>query len=199
MVKKRSLAFVVLAPLAFVACGPSVQRLGVNTVVDLNGRWNDTDASLTAQKMISDCLARPWLSNFQQKAGREPVVIVGDIYNKSFEHISTDIFIQDIESELINSGKVKFVASDKQRGQLRQERLDQDTNASQATRKAMGKELGADYMLEGSLNAIKTKEGGSEVMYYQVNLQLINMETNDIAWIGQKKIKKFISRPGWTL
>lgn len=192
----------VLWALAFVSlsgCGMSVQRLNTNAVVDLNGRWDSTDARLTAKKMISDCLSRPWLSNFQQKDNREPVVIVGDIYNKSFEHINTDIFIQDIESELINSGKVKFVADDKQRAQLRQERLDQDVNASAATRKAMGKELGADYMLEGTLDAIKTQEGGREVMYYQVNLQLINIETNDIAWIGQKKIKKYISRPGWTL
>jgi uncharacterized protein (TIGR02722 family) len=192
-------AFWVVAFLSLSACGPSVQRLNTNAVVDLNGRWDSTDARLTAEKMISDCLSRPWLSNFQQKDNREPVVIVGDIYNKSFEHINTDIFIQDIESELINSGKVKFVADDKQRAQLRQERLDQDVNASAATRKAMGKELGADYMLEGTLDAIKTQEGGREVMYYQVNLQLINIETNNIAWIGQKKIKKYISRPGWTL
>ncbi len=189
----------VAALVSLSGCGMSVQRLNTNAVVDLNGRWDSTDARLTAKKMISDCLARPWLSNFQQKDNREPVVIVGDIYNKSFEHINTDIFIQDIESELINSGKVKFVADDKQRAQLRQERLDQDVNASAATRKAMGKELGADYMLEGTLDAIKTQEGGREVMYYQVNLQLINIETNNIAWIGQKKIKKYISRPGWTL
>jgi hypothetical protein len=196
---KKGLILAAVAASMLCACGPSVQRLGSGTVVDLNGRWNDTDARLTAQKMITDCLSRPWLSNFQQKDNREPVVIVGDIYNKSFEHIDTDIFIQDIESELINSGKAKFVASDKQRGQLRQERLSQDVNASQATRKAMGKELGADYMLEGTLDAIKTREGGREIMYYQVNLQLINIETNNITWIGQKKIKKYISRPGWTL
>lgn len=196
---KKGFFVAAMAASVFCACGPSVTRLGTKTVVDLNGRWNDTDARLTAQKMISDCLSRPWLANFQQKDNREPVVIVGDIYNKSFEHINTDVFIQDIESEWINSGKVQFVASDKQRSQLRQERLDQDVNASHATRKAMGKELGADYMLEGTLDAIKNQEGGREVMYYQVNLQLINIETNNIAWIGQKKIKKYISRPGWTL
>ena len=130
----RKSAFLVVAFLSLSACGPSVQRLNTNAVVDLNGRWDSTDARLTAEKMISDCLSRPWLSNFQQKDNREPVVIVGDIYNKSFEHINIDIFIQDIESELINSGKVKFVADDKQRAQLRQERLDQDVNASAATR-----------------------------------------------------------------
>ena len=35
---------------------------------------------------------------------------------------------------------------------------------------------------------------GTAVVYYQVDLTLINLESNAKVWIGQKKIKKFIGR-----
>jgi penicillin-binding protein activator len=35
---------------------------------------------------------------------------------------------------------------------------------------------------------------GKEVRYYQVNLELIDIQSNRKAWIGDKKIKKFVTR-----
>ena len=180
-------------------CGMSVQRVSSDTVSDISDKWNDTDASQVAQGMVSECLSEPWLANAQAAEGHNPSVIIGTIHNKSMEHIDTDTFTEDIQRELINSGKVKFVASSAQRGEIRGERLDQDLNASAETRKAMGQETGADFMMQGTLDAIQQQEGGKEVMFYEVNLQLINLATNDISWIGQKKIKKLIKRPGYSL
>ena len=92
-----------------------------------------------------------------------------------------------------------FVASKNERGEVRDERLDQDTNSSEETRKAHGKETGADFMLSGEINSIVDQEGGKAVVYYQTNLKLLNMKTNRIAWNGEKKIKKYITRSkiGW--
>ena len=87
-----------------------------------------------------------------------------------------------------------FVASKNERGEVRDERLDQDTNASESTRKAMGHEIGADYMLDGTINSIVDQEGGRAVVYYQTNLRLVDMKTNEIVWNGEKKIKKYVKR-----
>ena len=40
--------------------------------------------------------------------------------------------------------------------------------------------------------------GGKQVMLYQVNLKLLDVKTNQIAWNGQKKIKKFVKRSSVT-
>ena len=58
----------------------------------------------------------------------------------------------------------------------------------------VGKELGADFVLTGVLNAIKDRLGGEEVVFYQGNMELISIETSEKVWIGDKKIKKLISR-----
>jgi hypothetical protein len=58
----------------------------------------------------------------------------------------------------------------------------------------MGMELGADFMLIGEITQINDREEGEEVRYYQVDLTLVNIETNVKTWIGQKKIKKYVAR-----
>ena len=193
--KRRNLALSAAAILALSGCAAtSVKRMDVNEVKDLSGKWNDTDSRLTAEEMIQDCLARPWLSNAKTEAGKSPTVIVGSVKNQSFEHIATDTFVEDLQRSLINSGQVNFVANKDERGDVRDERLDQEHNASEDSRKEHGQETGADFMLSGAINAIQDKLEGKSVMLYQVNLKLLNMKTNQIAWNGQKKIKKLINQ-----
>jgi len=169
-----------------------VSRIAVDETVDLSGYWNDTDSRLVAETMISDCLSRPWLSDFINEHGKKPRVIVGTIRNKSAEHIATETFVKDLERELLNSGKVKFVAAKTQREEIREERADQQKFAENA--KEFFKEKAADFMLQGTVNSILDKLGGKTVRYYQIELELINIETNEKVWIGQKKIKKFVKR-----
>ena len=191
--KKLLLALFVL-PFLF-ACGTKVERMDVDTTKDLSGKWNDTDSRLVAETMIQECLNGPWYAKaVKETKGQEPVVIVGTVVNDSMEHINTRTFIEEMQRALINSGKVEFVASSSERGEIRQERLEQDEYASEATRKAFGKEVGADYMLSGVLNSIIDKEGRKSVIFYQVNLKLINIETNKILWNGQKQIKKYVAK-----
>ena len=189
--------FVVLfASSVLFACNPSVTRVDANKVTDLSGNWNDTDSRLVAQEMVQDVLSRNWLSNFTRKKGKPPTVIVGSVRNLSHEHINTRTFISDIERELINSGDVNFVASAGERQEIRSERKDQDLNASEDTRKAMGQEVGADFMLQGTINSIVDATSGEQARFYQVDLNLIDLANNRKVWIGQKKIKKTIAKSG---
>ncbi len=179
--------------LAACSSMPQVERVSSDQVTDISGYWNDTDANLTAQEMISQVLGDPWLGQYESAhGGKQPTVIVGEIRNLSSEHISTSTFIDDMQRELINSGKVQFVASSDQRGEVRGERSDQDLNATSNTRSAMGQETGADFMMQGTINTIIDAAGTTSAKYYQVDLRLINMHNNVIAWIGQKKIKKLV-------
>ena len=192
---KRYLQITALLLLPVLAgCGTSVKRVDTAEVIDISGKWNDTDSRLTAEEMMSDCTTRPWISEATAAAGAKPSVIVGTVRNLSSEHINSNVFVEDLQRALINSGRVTFVASKDERGQVRDERLDQATNASEETRKAHGQEMGADFMLSGDINTIEDKEGGKVAILYQVNLKLLNMKTNQIVWNGEKKIKKLVKR-----
>ena len=182
-------------------CGPTKQvtRLDTDTTIDLSGRWNDADSRMVAEQMIDECLTHIWINNHNQTEGAKPAVIVGGIRNKSNEHIATQTFISDIERAFINSGKVRPVSSSSERDEIREERADQSENAAIETIKRMGRELGADYMMTGEINTIEDREGGRQIVFYQTNLTLTNIESNEKVWLGQKKIKKFIGRKKFKL
>lgn len=201
MVRFRSLGrfWPVLFILLLTACGPKVTRMDVEEVKDLSGRWNDTDSRMVAEAMIDSCLNHPWLTQHITRSGKQPDIIVGQVRNRSSEHINTQTFIKDLERALINSGRAHFVASAEERLGVREERVDQDIHASPESRKAPGMEAGADYMLIGSINSIVDQEGGRRVVFYQTDLELIDMTNNRKVWIGDKKIKKFVERPRFGL
>lgn len=182
-----------VATLTITGCATTVERVDSSTAIDLSGVWNDTDSQLTAKAMVEDSLSRPWFSKFIKSSGRSPVIIVGSIKNLSHEHINTKTFISDIERELINSGEVEFVADAKARQEIRDERGDQDLNATEQTRNEMGQEAGADFMMQGQINTIIDAAGNDQLRFYQVDLELISMKDNRKVWIGQKKIKKMVS------
>lgn len=192
----RSLRFAAAlsAAVALSACGTSVTRMDAGETKDVSGHWNDTDSRLVAEEMISDCLSRPWYSKAQADLKKNPTVIVGTVKNQSSEHIATDTFVEDLQRALINSGKVEFVASKNERGEVRDERADQDTHSSEETRNANAQETGANFMLSGAINSIVDQEGGKAVVFFQTNLKLLNMRTHQIVWNGQKKIKKYVTR-----
>ena len=186
----------ILAALVVSGCSSTgstkVTRIEADETVDLSGAWNDTDSRLVADEMIADALSHPWTSNFAGETGRPPAVIVGTVRNFSHEHINIKTFVADMERALINSGRVEFVASSDERGEIRQERVDQDLNASEDTRNEAGQERGADFMLQGQINTIVDAASNEQVRFYQVDLTLISMADNRKVWVGQKKIKKLV-------
>lgn len=171
-----------------------VERVDTKEAIDLSGRWNDTDSRMVAEEMVNQVLGGAWIDNHQKAAdGQKPVVVVGLVYNKSHEHISAETFIKDVERAFINSGRVRLVQAGDKREELRRERAAQQEFASMETAKAWGKELGADFMLNGDINSIVDSYKKERVNFYKVNLELSNLETNEIVWIGDKEIKKYIT------
>jgi penicillin-binding protein activator len=192
--KKVLIISLTVIALLLAACGPSVkvQRVSTDTTADLSGKWNSTDSRLVAEEMIRDVVSRPWLSRFTQTEGRTPVVIIGTMRNLSSEHIEMTTFVDDISRELINSGAVRFVASRDVREELREERADQQYYASEETAKLVAAETGADFMLQGSVKTIMDRVDRTQAKYYQVDMKLVDVQTSETVWIGNKEIMKIV-------
>lgn len=195
------LLFALLGAFLLSACSPSlkVNRVDPDTQTDLSGKWNDTDAKMVAEEMITDVLEKPWYENFKEEHNNlNPVVIVGRVRNETMEHIDTEVFTKEIERAFINSGLVDVVASSEERQEVRQERAEQQSYASLESVKAMGRELGADLMLIGNVSSItdRTLNKRQSAVFYTVNMELIDIETNRKMWFGNKQIKKIINKKG---
>lgn len=187
---------VFLIGLLLVGCAPKrkVQRIDTNQTVDLSGRWNDSDSRAVSEDMIKQLLHDNWITNYKsENQGKRPILIVGLVKNKSHEHIDANTFVKDIEKAIIKDGSARLVQAGSKREALRNERVEQQDYASTETAKSWGLELGADYMLQGTINSIVDVYKKEKIVYYQINLELSHLETNEIVWIGEKKIKKYIN------
>ena len=196
--KKIAIVLVALATILVLMTGcksTRVERVSSDTGVDLSGYWNDTDVRIVAESLIADCVNAPAITNYIRNNGTLPVVIVGNFRNDSDEHIDTSILTKKFETALINSGKVDFVASSSERGEIRQEREEQQTWASEETAKRLANETGADFMLIGSVKTMVDQMDNTSTRTYWVYAELIDIESNRKLWLGENsEIKKVITR-----
>lgn len=160
-----------LVVLALTACATSMLQRPLETSGDLSGRWSDTDSRVTAEAMVKEALAQPWPRRFTQVNGRKPVVNVGPVVNRTDEQLNTQTFVKDLERTLGNAGQVQFVANTGQR-----------------------QESGADFMLQGVMTTLMGEPDGTQAVFYQVDLELIDLASEVKVWQGQKKIKKVVER-----
>ncbi|MCK8523714.1 penicillin-binding protein activator LpoB [Aquimarina sp. D1M17] len=191
-IKISQLAFLAMIIVMSSSCARKITRVAPDSTIEVSGRWNDTDARFTAEEITHELMNGNWANNHVLSKGKKPVVIVGLIRNKTHEHIESETFVKDIEKSLIGTQKATVVQGGKMREELRAERADQQNNASVSTVKKFGLEKGADYMIQGNINSIVDAYKRNKVVYYQVDLELIDLQSNEKVWIGDKKIKKFV-------
>ena len=196
--KKYILLFSLISLLILLSsCGGAsrkVTRVATDQTSDISGRWNDSDARMTAEHMLRQMLAGNWLTNFSEKNDSKPVLIIGKIENRTSEHLDVLVFVNEIEQDLLNSGEVSFVASAKERKDVRSERLDQQSYSNLETAKELANEQAADFMLRGTITSMVDTFEGERTISYKVNLELIDIENNVKAWMGNKQIKKHIQQ-----
>lgn len=176
-----------------VSAKTKVQRVNEKKSLDVDGYWNDTDVKTVCSTLIEDCIESPRVAKFEKNNGRVPVVIIGKIKNESSERIDTSIVAKRLQTEILNSGVLEFVASKDERDELRDEKADQADHSSVETAKEIDNEQGADFMLQGSVKTIVQKDGKYTARTYDVTVTLIDIETNRIVWQGQDtSIRKLI-------
>lgn len=191
-------SFLTVAALAvsgmfITSCSRQVTRVSTDQTIDISGSWNNSDSRMVADDLTGKILTANWIGTYQDAhQGKRPTVIVGFVQNKSHEHIEAETFLKDVETSFVQTQKVRLVQGGKKREELRAEKEDQQTNASVSSMKKFGLESGADYILQGSINSIVDAHKRQKVVYYQVNLELTDIQTNEVVWIGEKKIAKYV-------
>ncbi len=135
----------------------------------------------------------------------KPVVISYGIGNETSEHINTGGISDDIRLALIRSGQYQLL-NEGQRYNIQDESSYQQSGTVPASQRiAQGRQLGADYILAGTLRSIVKKPPRSirlvkkKLVYYSLNLELTNTESGAIAWADKVELAREQSRPiiGW--
>ncbi len=195
--KKVRFAFQAIAlGLSLGACSPDFEGTyndpAQAEIVD--DKWNETDARKTATSMIQQVLSKPWLAVYEERKKQKPVVIVDDVANRTDEHIDTKALTEFIQDELINSGKVRFLNAEKRKQILDEIKYQNSGTTAEGSKKKLGNQIGADFMLSGAISSSVHSQGGLKTVTYQTALNLTDLNTTEMTWSGKELIKKRFKR-----
>ena len=173
---------------------------GVETV---NADWGSTDLQTFSGTMVDSLLASPQLSYLAkpEKGDDQRIkVLMGGISNKTSEHIDTEDIAHMIRTDLMSSGKFRFVVGDQGQGEIGdQVRFQQGSGrVDPAQAIAFGRQLGAEVVVYGTLSSIVKKKGrslesgGSKMknVYYLCIMNAVNIETGELIWSDKGELRK---------
>ena len=206
MMKKRNMnALVFLCAAIFwitgLGCTATTRTVSKDEELHYDAGYDFTDKEQIVQDLVHSLLNKPPLIG----ATDRPVIIVYDVANRTSEHISTSGITDDIRKELIASGRARFV-NGLQREDIAAETDYQHSGVVTAeSRVQKAKQIGAKYMISGTLRSIEKKEARQmrmkkkKVKYYSLNLELTDIETSLIEWADSVEIIREESKPfiGW--
>jgi uncharacterized protein (TIGR02722 family) len=163
---------------------------------DIN--FGSADLQKIANQMTASLIQSPVVGTMT--ANKRPIVFVDAVKNKTSEHIDTESLTDSISTQLLRSGKFRFVDMTKVtavREQLNYQNEGDLVNPNKAVQ--FGKQVGAEYMLYGNLASIvKTNSDKSDV-YYKFTMRLMDLESGLVEWADETEIRKTSSKKllGW--
>ena len=192
------------AVLLFSACSSFEGSYGdPNQAQILDDRWNPTDARLTVEKMVKDMGAAAWIANWRDDSHKKPTdrpfVLVDDMENRTSEIIDTKALFEDLRSQILNDGKVRFLDGDIRKKILNEYKYQQSGVVRKDSIKGPGNQYGADFFLSGAISSIVSQQSGKSSVQYQIEMKLVNISTGELVWSGIEKIRKNFKRSsiGW--
>ncbi|MFT4708940.1 MAG: hypothetical protein ACI8Q9_000056 [Planctomycetota bacterium] len=200
---KKALQILFALPLFLAAGCSSVGYDDPDGVETLTIDFGSTDLQTMAADMSDSLLASPnlaYLEHSGKGTDKRIIMYVGDIENRTTEHIDTAGISDSIRVRLMKAGKFRFVAGDAGQTEIGDQvsfqqgsgRVDGDMA------KAFGKQLGADVVVYGTLRSIDKEKGRSleslgnkkEDVFYQFVLTAVNIETSEFLWSEESTIRK---------
>lgn len=153
--------------------------------------FTSRDANVVYAGMVDDALSKPWLDNWRAEAGGNPKIAVGTVATDPRERIDTDNITVQIKEELLNSGRVRIVADQAQIEELVRARVDQREFTRDDDWARMANQIGADFLMLGRIGAQRFRDrANARVATFQVNMQLVNLETAEVVWIQTEEVEK---------
>lgn len=174
--------------------------LDVDQPKHMRSSYDYTDMRNITQAVVDDLVG----SKFLGEQADPPIMMIAGVQNRTSRYVDTKTLTDRIRTMLFQSGKAQFV-NEARRDELLKEQGYQAAHATPATQVAVGKQLGAKYMMTGSLMEMEqtsprqVRVSEQQVNYYKLTMEITDLETGLIAWTTEKEFAREISKPlvGW--
>lgn len=191
-----------LLPLALLAAScSSIRYDDPGRVETLTIDYGSTDLQTLAGQMVESLVAAPQLNSLDSSGkgdDKRIIVYTGSVENRTSEHIDTEAITDKIQTALLKSGKFRFVADRAGQAQIDEQIRFQTGRVREDMLRELGKQLGADVILYGTLRSIEKRKGSSLEsggtrkvdVYYQFVLKCVDIDSAEILWQEEEELRK---------
>lgn len=195
------LAIAVIGTSGCAAFRRSIEEKDPATSDPLTAKYDQRDMLKWAQQIADLLLVPPFLpANDAEK----PILVDLGIQNRTESHIDMKAITDTITTHMLDSGKIRLVNASR-RDDLLKEQGYQLQNTPAEARMKIGRQLGARFMLTGSLVEIGHQSGRQvrlskkQDIYYQLTAEITDLESGEIILRKQTDRLRQTSMPviGW--
>jgi uncharacterized protein (TIGR02722 family) len=178
----------------------STQDVNVEERRHMNTDFDYTDMRNITQEVVDELLGTAFLRGQSEP----PILMIAGVQNRTKEYVDTKNLTDRMRTLLFQSGQARFV-NEARREDLLKEQGYQAAHATAETQAAVGRQLGARYMISGSLVQMSERSpkqariSKQTLAYYKLTFEVTDLETGLLAWTTEKEFARQASTPliGW--
>lgn len=178
----------------------STEDVSPENMTHYRADYDASDMRNITGSVVNKILASPFLS--QQSS--PPVMTIAGVENRTREYVDTKNLTDRMRTLLLQSGKIQFVNTARRQDLLKEQGY-QAANASIETQATIGQQMGAKYMLTGSLTMMSQKSGKQvrvskqNMKYFKLTVEITDLNSSLIIWTTEEEFARKESVPliGW--
>lgn len=166
----------------------------------LSTSYDYTDLRKVSESVVQNFLASPFLESLTEP----PVMMIAGVQNRTAQYVDTKNLTDRVRTMIFPTGRVRFV-NEARRDDLLREQGYSAQHATPDTMVGVGKQLGARFMMSGSLTEMKdetprqVRVSKTVVRYYKLTFEVTDLETNEMMWVNEVEFAREARLPliGW--
>ena len=194
MKTRFSLVLLIIIISLLAGCGPTIRYEIKDEETVTGSDWSAKDLKDVSEYMTASINKSTYIMNLQKNSEKPRWMLSKDLKNETDEHVNTRTIMEKIRTRLINEGVANFVDDQAIEDILNQLKLQQSGLFDNKTAAQVGKLVGAKLVLRGTIYSIRKKSDRQDIIYYNITLQLVNIQTGEIIWTDEKEIQRLTSK-----
>ena len=201
----RAYQIVIAAALVASAAGCAAFRARTTDVNVDQPRHQTEKYDYTDMRQITEGVAQELLgSAFLAREPEPPIMMIAGVENRTSQYVDTKNLTDRIRNLTFQSQRVRYV-NEARREQLMKEQGYQAQNVTPEQRVAIGRQLGAKYMITGSLTEMRSSSprqvrvSKTRINYYKLTVEVSDLTSGEIVWMTEKEFAREARLPliGW--
>ena len=176
----------------------STTTVDVNQEIHMKEKFDYSDLRKITEEVAVE------IEDFLDEHQPAPIFVVAGVENRTSDYVDTKNLTDRIRTLMFKTKKAQFV-NESRREDLLKEQGFQAANATPETQAAIGRQLGAKFLLSGSLVEMKTvspkqvRISKQKLNYYKLTFEVTDLESGLLAWTTEKEFARQASSPliGW--